>query len=386
MCIPKQIFHPVDERRLLSPEDQSQQPYHTNTIPDIGTLLCTATFHPEDNRTGYAEFNSSLSSPVCYFFLSSFLRSPTSNLGTLSIFPIETLQHIIQYLPIRTLLHLRHVNQRFREVVSSLPLYELLATHATIALIACMRFGVLGKTTLHTVYDLATIQTCHLCGEFGQYVFMPTLQRCCRRCISPYSNPDFHLLRVTAEQKKALSRYENDRFWIVRSVPRAYSADRHTNVGDGKRRGVFARKSWLVSKTRVPEGVPVEVAPTTGGGNVDQLKCDLCYMCLVLIPPLEVDGREVREQMGVQCKGCERNWTREIAKAVGAGHMPHCGSPIKELVDRVYSRRGFMKHFVWCRRAQEFWMAERLEREEEKGKGLGQFAVEIHKGVVAASG
>jgi hypothetical protein len=254
---------------------------------------------------------------------------------------------------IRTLINLRQVNQRFREVVTSLPLYKRLATHAIDALHACNRFSLSPKITLSTLdSSLTTTDVCHICGEFGLYLFMPTLQRCCGRCIGGSAIVNkIKVVRLTNAQRKAYAPYENEDFRIIRSAPEGYSQEASVC-----KRKILTRRLWLAAADRLPQINGFD--PPNLNEDINRLmRYDYKYMCCVAVPPLEVDGAEVRVQQGLTCKGCRETLIKENARAIAAGMMPHCGSPAKGMATRQYSRKGYMEHFVWCRLAQEMWEA-----------------------------
>ncbi|KAK0658045.1 hypothetical protein B0T16DRAFT_453449 [Cercophora newfieldiana] len=367
MCIPRQIFHPVDERQLLSPEHQSSEKYDTTTITNTDALLAATTYLPNDTPH-FTKFPPEQVTAVCYFLLFDFLRTPESNLGALRKLPLELLHQIIQDLPIQTLFRLRHVNARFREVVAALPLYKLMATHAVSSMLAFTRFELTSKTTLSTLYNVATSEKCYRCGELGLFIFMPTLQRCCNRCITSGSDDvsDLQVERITVAQRKVLARYENDSFRIVRSVPRAYPDDQR--IYEGRKRATVNKKQWLVATNRVPKDTGVDLTPPKTDRDRYCLSYDLRYMCRVELPPLEVKGSRVKEQQGVSCKGCQSVWREEAARAWASRWPPNCGSPRKGMEMRRYSTRGFMEHFVWCKKAQGMWEDSRTMGNEEIGK------------------
>jgi hypothetical protein len=174
MCIPRQIFHPVNERQLLSADCQSQQKYDTNAILDNDSLLSVTTYHRENN-TRYTHFGPELSSSIRYSLSSPFPRPPKSHLGALRNIPLELLYLIIQDLDIYTLFNLRYANLRFREVITSFPLYNRLATYAIDTLLVCNRLGLSPKLTLSTLHFALTTDIYYIYGEFGLYLFIPTL-------------------------------------------------------------------------------------------------------------------------------------------------------------------------------------------------------------------
>ncbi|KAK4444723.1 hypothetical protein QBC34DRAFT_474169 [Podospora aff. communis PSN243] len=390
MCIPKPIFRPLSERSLLLLEDQSIEPYNTTTI-DIPALLSTTTYPSTGSpfNLTYTQLPPSSQHKITTFFLSPFPSAPESRLGSLQPLPLEILHLILSPLPIATLFHLRHVNRRLRQVIHSLPLYTTLATHASAVLLATYRFDLLPNLTLPSLYTLATSDTCFHCGEFAPCIFMPTLQRCCAQCHSPGSR--FHkaevwdVLRITPAQRRLLAEYESEEFRVVRSVPGFYPERRY--ITKGKRRETLKKRHWVVAKGRVPlkEGLGFKVGVERWNKEGDEVLRDLSGMCQVMVPPVELVDRERKgeEQRGVSCLGCRENWERESFGAWAAGWLPDCGSPVKGMTWRLYSGRGFVKHFEWCRAAQGIWKRRLREgvdggevvEGERIGAGVGLVAV-----------
>lgn len=402
MCIPKQIIHPVDERKLLSPHCQSPQPYHTSTISSPSTLLAIATHH-NPHQLDATRFEP-LPLSIHQNLTTPFPTPPSTTLGTLHPLPLELIHLILPHLPIASLLSLRQTNRLSRSAVTSLPLYRLVTTHAPTALLAVCRFDLASKITLSALYSVLTTDKCHVCGGFGLYVFMPTLQRCCTRCVqdSNYgadygaAGDRFDVLEITGKQQKGLVKFEREGCWIVRvamgscGLGKGVKFKEWTRVGGrgdslstittevesdeecrgegvvtvGKKGAEKGKRSWLVAKRGVPEGydlkggeefVPRGLREEVYERRMELRKRSMKSLCCVEMPPLEVHGGEVLAQKGVSCRGCKAELMRENGRALMAGHMPHCGSAEKGMADRQYSRRGFLEHFVWCHGAQELW-------------------------------
>ena len=188
----------------------------------------------------------------------SFYETPSSSSQKSSASKI--VHFIIQDLPIETLLHLRHLSHLFHDVVASLSLYRLTATHTVTSILACLRFNLSHNLTLTAIYDFSTTDKCIICGEFALHIFTPTLQWCCRSCVISPPDNDFQVYQISATKYKKLSRYEDGSFRIIRSVPSTSPSETWV-MRVIKAREVIQNRQWLVAAKRVPEGMGVSVAP-----------------------------------------------------------------------------------------------------------------------------
>ncbi|KAK1057166.1 hypothetical protein LTR12_014835 [Friedmanniomyces endolithicus] len=111
---------------------------------------------------------------------SSVTRSPdaAASLGNLEALPLELLQHISEFLDFRAISRLR----RTRTV-----------THASKALAALGKIGMMRYHSVGALYATLVSQECISCGTPGVYLSLPTCERFCYDCVCKN-----HAIRVAA--------------------------------------------------------------------------------------------------------------------------------------------------------------------------------------------
>jgi hypothetical protein len=107
---------------------------------------------------------------------------PWSGLGRLSRLPLEVLTIVCKGLDLRTLIALRHVSRRGRDVVSSIRPYRLLIEHALEATSVLLRTDMATYFTVDEVFEVFCASSCTSCHRPGRLVFMPLMTRVCVRC------------------------------------------------------------------------------------------------------------------------------------------------------------------------------------------------------------
>ncbi|KAL2361001.1 hypothetical protein RJZ56_006124 [Blastomyces dermatitidis] len=97
--------------------------------------------------------------------------------------PPELTTTILLYLDLNSLLTLRLINTLYRTLIDSLHPYTLLKQHAPHTLRILHKVQLASHFPLHQLYTEFRHPHCRACGAFGTLVFLPTLTRCCDRCL-----------------------------------------------------------------------------------------------------------------------------------------------------------------------------------------------------------
>ncbi|XRM37494.1 hypothetical protein ABZX51_000963 [Aspergillus tubingensis] len=108
--------------------------------------------------------------------------------------PLELIHHILLYLDVASLGNLLLVDAVSESQVLSLRPYRLLREKAfeTLHLMDKMRLS--HHYTTEQLYNEFTQPLCRTCHDFGPYLHLPTLKRCCYNC--NYHNPLYRIARV----------------------------------------------------------------------------------------------------------------------------------------------------------------------------------------------
>jgi hypothetical protein len=112
-----------------------------------------------------------------------FASAPEADLGAMKNLPVEVLWRIFRPLDMATLIHLRQVNRRARQVVTAMKEYHTVIKYAIHVVLALDRVAMLGDYAFAEFDDAMRYYSCTRCGQFGGYVILRWLNRICSRCM-----------------------------------------------------------------------------------------------------------------------------------------------------------------------------------------------------------
>ncbi|PGH00030.1 hypothetical protein GX51_06029 [Blastomyces parvus] len=121
-------------------------------------------------------------------------RPPADGGNLVARLPPELTTTILLHLDLNSLLTLRLINTLYRTLIDSLHPYTLLKQHAPHTLRILHKVQLASHFPLHQLYAEFRHPHCRACGAFGPLVFLPTLTRCCDRCI--WTRPRFQVARI----------------------------------------------------------------------------------------------------------------------------------------------------------------------------------------------
>ncbi|KAK0993903.1 hypothetical protein LTS01_007320 [Friedmanniomyces endolithicus] len=115
---------------------------------------------------------------------SSVTRSPEASpsLGTLAALPLELLQRISEFLDFRSISRLRRTCLKGRDTVDTVLAYRRTVTHASKALDALGKIGMMRCHSVGALYATLVSRECAACGASGAYLSLPTCKRFCYDC------------------------------------------------------------------------------------------------------------------------------------------------------------------------------------------------------------
>lgn len=255
-----------------------------------------------------------------------------SGLGILQRLPTEMVLLILLRLDLRTALALSHTNRGTRQLLASLPEYRRLGEHALKPLWALYRTGLAPHVDIATLHSSLTVEKCANCSSFGDFLFLPTVSRCCFDCLG--SAQSFHVLPQRRLHKAVASLYKQ---------PEDISPALLTQPGYYTLMKKFkSMRRYLVSEPHALEilrsaGVVDMTVATREPYGHSIWRC----MAATAFPHLDISTGKV--QRGLTCRGC----------CVAMDAYPCFDNDYRQ--DQVYSRTAFLDHFKECQEAKDLW-------------------------------
>ncbi|KAK4044866.1 hypothetical protein C8A01DRAFT_42475 [Parachaetomium inaequale] len=307
------LHHPVDERNIVPAQARSSQAYQINET-DKYAIIRVTTFHRRDYSLALVSFGPRSSSSMRSSLRAPFPSIPIGGIGGLDRLPREIICEVLRYLDRASTLSFRQASRQARQIVSTLPEYRVATQHAMDAILALCKTGMAAHFTLGDIRAILNVENCPLCGEFGGFVFLPTLQRC-----SPATEAEKRRTENTGTTAAGPGP-------MVRWVPGTYG----------------------MAETKCKERFWLTATKPTAKSNPKPL---YRYMVATALPYVNFRAKGAAQiQHGVSCTGCQISVEKNVAM-----HGDMAGYYIADLRDRVYSRDGYLEHFKWCREAQIWW-------------------------------
>nr|RBQ91415.1 hypothetical protein FVER53263_20082 [Fusarium verticillioides] len=122
-------------------------------------------------------------SPPVHKLFARCYKIQTPNLGILACLPQDLLEVIVLQLDIDSYRRFRQVSRRARYVSTAINIYQRVLRHAPDALNALRRTDLYGFISYSDIYIALTTTKCAFCGQFGDFLFLPTAKRCCFQCL-----------------------------------------------------------------------------------------------------------------------------------------------------------------------------------------------------------
>lgn len=330
----------------------------------------------------------------------------SASLGKLDTLPLELVHEVILALDLQSLTNFRAVSTTARALVNSNPAYRNIITHAPDAIRAYIATSLASSFNTAQLFDTLCAQSCGLCPDFGGFLFLPNCIRCCWACLTQH--PD--LLTISSSHARVifgLTKAGTAKVPVLQSIPGFYkmrtkscnmirqflvskiTARRIGSAIHGSREKMEAHVAKIRAKQdsayekkiaiyhqelaerfekwerERPSFEEVRAAPMIKrpsippfSNDVDQ-KDDDVRRLLGVMPFPTLDKRSGRTQVGVSCKGCTNKLPIELIPndfypvGIGSGHAQYDGR--KRELSRMFTREGYLKHYLECGRAQELW-------------------------------
>ena len=153
--------------------------------PDYDSIRArTSEFAGDVNRLTY---ETMIRVPEPTLNLVATCKPHCTTMGALDKLPVELIHAILYSLDLRSLSRLSQVSTGARVLVLSLPAYLDLLVHAPTAMAALGDTGYIEHCSLKKIHSTLCSDRCASCGSFGEFLFLPTCERCCRECLAQNS-------------------------------------------------------------------------------------------------------------------------------------------------------------------------------------------------------
>lgn len=322
--------------------------------PEQGDKIIRATsFHRRAPDLAVISFPPQEHDKVRTSISSAFGEKPTSS-GLLDRLPVELFYPICLQLDVLSLFRLRQANNSVREVLETQKEYQIVATHALDAFRALLRTQSASRVTLEDFYRLLCTRECSVCCEkYGNLVFLPTWYRCCSPCLrhqytageysmhTPHGYP-FKLSVTTvarAKQQLHLSEESLAKLPLLTTVPGNYTKDQRPT----SRMVVVPVHDALLAWDPNPRY-------KAANRKVAELRVRMALSFASCCPLPSYDRQCRQVENGLTCGGCQ------VALESVTVDTRLWWTNIRGLRDEIYSRKGFLEHFVWCKQAQRLWL------------------------------
>lgn len=330
--------------------DSSPKMASEDSVAMADDIIRVTTYHRRDKDEKVITFRSVEHDKIKDCIGRSFTTANNTwwseGLGRLQVLPTELLLKIFLDLDIESLFKLLHVNGRSREVVTGIFEWRAISKHALDALLALFRTGMAKYTTLPQLYRPLTEKWCVTCGEYGGFLFIPTMMRCCLKCI--YDDVQFPVMTLNSVAKrnkislKALRRACP----LLKTIPGWYGRyelgfmQRLTYVS-------FQHALEALETFKGPDAPEVEKFIAYGISNVEQQPYDKCKASTI-IPTF--DPTTETAYWGLSCKACCAEGLGKLGRVRHTDELPAA-------LEKIYSREEFLEHFKSCEKAKDMWKA-----------------------------
>ncbi|KAF9771017.1 hypothetical protein IL306_011366 [Fusarium sp. DS 682] len=296
--------------------------------------------------------------------LSDYSKKSAFDLGVLDNLPTEILEGILLRLDIESFRIFRNANRRARYFAADLPVYKRVLEHGAEAIGALKRTGLSKHVSYGQVDDALVTSDCQFCGDFGNFLFLPTAKRCCFECLRTSRETAVVSEEKISKRKPWHRRYIANYHGLCTSLAnvRSLSIDWelwHWDRWDSR----YKKIHGVLAKDLVAAYVKIDK-------NLEQYGQELLQTgwlhyrvaASIIFPTLNVRTNTVKE--GLSCKGCEDSVARTASNYynfVQTGDQEIFSLKCR-IADLSYAGEGLKEHFRECRDAQRIWSMSEKER------------------------
>jgi len=278
-------------------------------------------------------------------------------LARLARLPQDILEDILLQLDIDSFRRFRQVSRKARYLATALIFYQRVLRHAPDALNALRRTDLSSFVSYSDIYTALTTTRCAFCGQFGDFMFLPTAKRCCFECL--HTSPETALVNEARIRTRLQWRglYANHADAIANALESPDTRTFKTHNWDdvqkmSKTRGILA-KDLLAAYIKVDSTMEESGQSLLDPGWLHyRLAASIIFPCL--------DIRTGRLKTGVSCTGCHRNiWKQRDSRLAFLARASMSSNPCFHARDRSYSEDEAALHFSQCPESQRVWRTSR---------------------------
>jgi hypothetical protein len=251
---------------------------------------------------------------------------PVTGLGSLEKLPQELIYEILSHLSIETTMRFQHVNRGAREVVYHSKGFQAVVDHTPEALYGVIKARMADTMSIADIYTPLCRTHCEKCGDAGQYLYLPTLTRCCPRCL--HLDPAFRTVPLVSFAKE--NGFSPQRLrklvTVVSGVPRKEGGYAYGEAS-------CTRRTNFVNYAEAKEAVE-RITGTMIQDTEPQTKQSYVVSCNIPV----YDKLNKRSYAALSCKGCAKGVSNEVALEL-----------------KEYTEEDFVEHFWKCKAAQDLW-------------------------------
>jgi hypothetical protein len=300
------------------------------------TIIDVTSYHRRDYDLATIKFNPADHQPVRESLLNHFLNPVHASLGDLDQFPLELLHEICLTLDVQSLFHFRQLNRRSRQIVGALRQYQPAIEYGLDAFRALLKTGVAQHIPTSKLFSTLSEQDCHICSSFGGFIFLSCYSRCCFGCLISAPQLRARTLPSVAKELGIAPRSLRKSTPSLHTIPGIYS------LGQVSRK----RRMYIIAKSQLQLEAINRHGRAAATANTQELAKTpiLTFMAAAALPYFNERTKSI--QRGVCCKGCQVAVEMGLVVSTGDGTS-------HKARDRVYSHKGFLRHFQWCAQAQD---------------------------------
>lgn len=285
--------------------------------------------------------------------------------GNLSVLPLELLHVVMLSLDLTSIGMMRLLNRTFKHLIDTSVEYQNLILHVSPPLEYLTYMKLASTANFGALHQELTSSECRYCGDFGNFIFIPTLSRCCFNCI------DYSPQLVVIDAAIA-GRFFSVSEKVIAEIPRI------PTIGSG---WDFDLTNQYRSKTVVsyqqtrdhviylwkhhPEKVP---GCMIRGANFDDYRFampaglpsqDESLRFLVCIPFPYLNTHTHAVERGLCCRGCEQKAYKISFFFQHPMDLDEESAEELEIAvqrqNKAFTQEGFLRHFEECGDAKELW-------------------------------
>ncbi len=292
--------------------------------------------------------------------------------------PLELLHIIFSSLEFESLGKLRLVNYAIKQTIEGMPAFRCMVEHASTALRALREGRLISEFSAAQLYNVLRTNRCVGCRDYGPYLLLPTIERCCFNCLT--DNLSMRVISTSvAASCFALSgksicsiprmysisgeydyQWRSRRQWLLSTkMVREFAVKLHggeiemykkVDANSSKVWTAYIKKwqAWLLARRF---NVPSPERPLLPNKRLNSADDPFRYMASTPFPSLDHQAGSV--ERGLWCQGCSEQLSQGLNRGRSLGI-----EELEELMKKVrkaFSKQEMFDHVDNCPGAQSLW-------------------------------